>query len=148
MKQIVIFMFLSVISIVFFGSCGNKNAKDVEKQLAEIREYHSEMEKYTCICLHADTKEVAIYFKDGESPFFSHGMTTGRPTDNAVVVDFFAAEDVTEDGILREGAVPCRHFNIFLPAGEDIQSWGQDIVLLRHDGTEHVIHYKLVNQPE
>ena len=148
MKKIVIFMFLSVISIVFFGSCGNKNAKDVEKQLAEIREYHSEMEKYTCICLHADTREVAIYFKDGESPFFSHAMLTGRPTDNAVVFDFFAAEDVAEDGTLRAGAVPCRHFNVFLPEGEKIKSWGKEIVLARADGSEHIVKYILVNQPK
>ena len=146
-----IFMFLSLaVSVISFVSCGNKSKNDekIHELLEEVRAYHSDMEKYNCVCLHADTKEVAIHFKEEESPFFWHGMTTGRPTDNAVVVDFFAAEDVAEDGTLRTGAVPCRHFNIFLPEGEKILSCGREIVLLRKDGSEHVVKYVLVDQPE
>ena len=149
MKKIFMFLCL-VVSVISFVSCGNKSKtnKEINGLLEEVRAYHSDMEKYICVCLHADTKEVAIHFKEGESPFFNHGMTTGLPTDNAVVVDFFAAEDVTERGTLRAGAVPCRHFNIFLPKGERILSWGREIVLLREDGSEHVVKYVLVNQPE
>ena len=148
MKKII--MFLMAVSVVSFTSCGNKSKNDekIHDLLEEVRSYHSDMEKYNCVCLHADTKEVAIHFKDGESPFFSHAMLTGRPTDNAVVFDFFAAEDVAEDGVLRAGAVPCRHFNVFLPEGEKIKSWGKEIVLARADGSEHVVKYVLVDQPE
>lgn len=148
MKKII--MFLMAVSVVSFTSCGNKSKNDekIHELLEEVRSYHSDLEKYTCVCLHADTKEVAIHFKDGESPFFSHAMLTGRPTDNAVVFDFFAAEDVAEDGTLRAGAVPCRHFNVFLPEGEKIKSWGKEIVLARADGSEHIVKYILVNQPK
>ena len=143
-------MFLMAVSVVSFVSCGNKSKNDekIHELLEEVRAYHSDLEKYTCVCLNTDTKEVAIYFKDGESPFFSHAMLTGRPTDNAVVFDFFAAEDVAEDGTLRAGAVPCRHFNVFLPEGEKIKSWGKEIVLARADGSEHIVKYILVNQPK
>lgn len=148
MKKII--MFLMAVSVVSFASCGNNSKSDekVHELLEDVRSYHSDLEKYSCVCLHADTKEVAIHFKDGESPFFSHAMLTGRPTDNAVVFDFFAAEDVAENGTLRAGAVPCRHFNVFLPEGEKIKSWGKEIVLARADGSEHIVKYILVNQPK
>ena len=145
------FMFL-LMSVSLFSviSCGNNNkGNDSISQLVdEMKADRMEREAYSCISLHADTKEVNIRFKDGESPFFSHGMLTGRPTDNAVVFDFYAAEDVAEDGTLRAGALPCRHFNVFLPDGERIKSWGREIVLIRQDGSEHVVKYVLVNQPE
>lgn len=141
-------MFL--MAVVSFAACSNNHKTDekIHELLEDVRAYHSDLNAYTCICLQADTKEVAIYFKEGESPFFNHGMTTGSPTDNAVVFDFFAAEDVAENGTLRRGALPCRHFNIFLPDGEKILSWGKEIVLTRADGSEHVVKYVLVNQPE
>ena len=149
MKKIFMFLSLAVV-MISFTSCGNSRNtdKEIHELLEEVRAYHSDLNAYTCVCLHEDTKEVDIHFKEGESPFFNHGMTTGRPTDNAVVVDFFAAEDVAEDGTLRAGAVPCRHFNIFLPEGEKILSWGREIVLLRKDGSEHVVKYVLVDQPK
>ena len=64
LKKIIMFLSLAV----SFTSCGNnsKNDEKIHELLEEVRAYHSDMEKYTCVCLHADTKEVAIHFKEGE----------------------------------------------------------------------------------
>ena len=61
-----IFMFL--MAVVSFAACSNNHKTDekIHELLEDVRAYHSDLNAYTCICLQADTKEVAIYLLKAE----------------------------------------------------------------------------------
>ena len=121
------------------ASCGSKDAK---------KSYLSELKTENGIYTTPETEVVDIEFKEGESPFFDVYMTTGEPQDRTLWFSFYTKADIKETGEIKKGAMPCRYYQVVFPHGETAKSWGHGpLVLSREDGTEHIIKFRLINQP-
>jgi len=130
-------LFFFAIVCALFVSCDTGNNKKVLPAI--------EFDKG--ILTTSDTELIEIRFEEGESPYFDNYMDTGTENDHIVWFAFYKANDI-DNGRVKQGAMPCRYYQVILPNGEKAKSWGYGpIITLRPDGTEHEIAIELVNQP-
>lgn len=134
-------IFFAVVAAVIVCVCVSCNKNENNDKLKAVK-----LEKG--ILTTSDTKVVEIEFKKNESPYFDVFMDTGNEKDRIVWFAFYKATDIEKGGKVKQGKVPCRHYQVILPLKEKAKRWGYGpIVTSREDGTEHVIRLKLVNQP-
>ena len=129
--------FIYLLIAVIFISCGDKRPPQ-----------NPEMKVPSGIYTTPETKVVEIEFKEGESPYFGVSMQTGSANDRIVWFAFYKASDI-EGNVVKQGATPCRYYQVALPYGEVAEHWGYGPITTRTaDGRKHTIEIKLVNQPE
>lgn len=124
---------------LILASCNNGKREETSKT--------SEVKLQKGIFISPETEVVDITFSEGESPYFDVYMFSASENDNIIWFSFYKADDIV-DGIVKNGALPCRYYQVIIPGGERAKSWGYgEIVTTRKDGSEHKIGLRLVNQP-
>ena len=136
MKKVLFFAMLCL----FLASCNNGKREEAART--------SEVKLQKGIFTSSETQSVDIAFSKGESPYFDVYMFNATENDHIIWFSFYKTDDVV-DGTVRQGALPCRYYQVIIPVGERAKNWGYgEIVTTRKDGSEHTIKVRLVNQPQ
>lgn len=147
MKKIFFFIVMCVaIASCTNGSSSSSAQDEIDSLVKAMRNDRELMEKYQMITATAETESVDVYFMKGESQFFDVSVLSKNSKN--VDIDFYKAKDITPQGQVKKGKIPCRKFMICLPEKEVLKSWGYGgIDLMRADGSYHHIDFNLVDQP-
>ena len=147
MKKLFFFLILCVaIASCSNGSSSSSAQDEIDSLVQAMRTDRELMEKYQMITATAETECVDVYFMKGESQFFDVSVLSKESKN--VVIDFYKVKDISPQGQVKKGKIPCRKFMICLPEGEVLKSWGYGgIDLTRADGSYHHIDFNLVDQP-
>lgn len=143
----IIFFFVVCLAVASCTNGSSSSAQDeIDSLVKAMRNDRELMEKYQMITATVETECIDVYFMKGESQFFDVSVLSKNS--KSVDIDFYKAKDITPQGQVKKGKIPCRKFMICLPEGEVLKSWGYGgIDLQRADGSYHHIDFNLVDQP-
>ena len=144
-------IFFFIVMCIAVASCTNNSSsnsaqKELDSLVQAMRTDRETMEKYKMVTATPETESIDVYFLRWESQFFD--VSALSKNSKSINIDFYNAKDITPQGQVKKGKIPCRKFTICLPEGEALKSWGYGgIDLERADGSYHHIDFNLVDQP-
>lgn len=146
MERIILF-FVVCLAVASCTNGSSSSAQDeIDSLVQAMRTDRELMEKYQMVTATVETECIDVHFMKGESQFFDVSVLSKNS--KSVDIDFYKVKDISPQGQVKKGKIPCRKFMIFLPEEEVLRSWGYGgIDLQRADGSYHHIDFNLVDQP-